>query len=199
MRKPKVFSAILLFALLGAERGIATAAPESHGKKPLAGYSVLVVEKFTVEKPAATRDYPGGYEAWLRNQIMKALQDEGLFEQVVDVVKPTGNVGPSEPDATDPKRQLVLSGSILAYKKGSRAIRLWVGIGAGAASVKARFVFRDAKSGQEIFRAERKGSFDGMFDPNWGGSEAEALEAAGHNLVDAFIRDIKRNTDRKSR
>lgn len=67
-----------------------------------------------------------------------------------------------------------------------------VGMGAGAAKTRIRFVFTDAETEQEVFRTEREGKFAGWLSGAGGGNEEAIMESAGH-VVDRLIEDIRKN------
>lgn len=174
------------------------------GSKPLASYQVVVVEKFTVEPTDATVGFPRGNEAQVQGEVVDRLREKRLFEQVIDAteteaVEATAKTeaapsAPAEASASSaPVRQEVrLSGTVILYTKGSRAKRYLVGFGAGAAKLKVRFIFRDAATGQEVFRTERQGKFYGTISFVGGGKGEATSEAAG-DVVDGLIKDIKKN------
>jgi hypothetical protein len=53
------------------------------------------------------------------------------------------------------------------------------------------FVFKDAESGQELFRTEREGRYAGWLSTTGGTKEEAVVESAG-DVVDRLLEDIRR-------
>jgi hypothetical protein len=160
--------------------------PQQSGNKKLAGYDIVSLEKVTVEKSKETEDFPEEYGAVLHQSTLSRLKKKNIFNQVIDAA------GDSvEPQNRESKR-LILSSTVIQYKKGSRAKRYFVGFGAGATKVKVRFTLRDAATGQELLRSEREGSYSGILSLA-GGGKAEANEEAVGDVLDGLIKDILKN------
>jgi hypothetical protein len=62
------------------------AAEHSTGK--LAAYTIIAVEGFTVDKNAATEDFPKGLETMLQGRVVQELRKKGMFQEVLDVSEP---------------------------------------------------------------------------------------------------------------
>jgi hypothetical protein len=167
------------------------AAQESKAKKPLAGYNVLAVEKASVEQNAATENFPGGYDVVLQKSTIDNLQKKKVFAQIIDASENASAGSEGQAPSTDDKR-LILSMTVIKFDKGSRAARYFGGFGAGATKIKVRFVFRDAASGQEVFRTDREGKFYGTFSL-FGGAKERAISEAAGDVVDGVIKDISKN------
>jgi len=161
-------------------------------KKPLTGYSVLVVDKFTVEKNGATEHFPKGQELLLQQGSVERLKEKKTFAEIIDASEPPAAEAPPPPVQGEAKRRLVLSGTVIAFDKGSRASRWLVGFGAGATKVKVRFIFSDAETGVEVFRTDRQGKFYGTFSVV-GGDKSHAVSEAAGDVVDGLIKDIAKN------
>lgn len=183
VRSTKLLS-LMAVALLSAT---AFAQDQKPGK-PLAGYKVLVVEKATVEKNAATEEFPGGYDAVLQQSAVANLLKKKVFEQVIDAAA-TAGVEAAKPAEG---QQLKLALTVIKFDKGNRAARYMVGFGAGATKIKVRFVFSDAASGKELFRTDREGKFYGTISFVGGSKEHAVTEAAG-DVIDGLIKDINKN------
>lgn len=65
-------------------------------------------------------------------------------------------------------------------------------MGAGAAKVKVRFVFRDAQTNEEVLRRDLQGKFTGTWTLAGGTTEKATHEAAG-KLVGELIKEVRRN------
>lgn len=189
-------SAMATLAIAAVLAGGSAIQAEPPGGK-LAGYGSIVVEKFTVETNSATQDFPRGQEQAIQENTVRRLLKEKLFEEVVDGAAEAPGTGgiemtPAPATSATPKRRVKLSGTVTMYDKGSRAARWLVGFGAGATRVKVLFIFRDAETGAELFRTERKGSFSGMIAFVGGGKDQATGEAAG-DVVDGLVKQIKKN------
>jgi hypothetical protein len=66
-----------------------------------------------------------------------------------------------------------------------------VGMGAGAAKMRIRFVFKDAATGAELFQTEREGKYAGWLSGTGGTKEEAVVESAG-DVIDRLLEDIKK-------
>ncbi|HYH00205.1 MAG TPA: DUF4410 domain-containing protein [Terriglobales bacterium] len=169
-------SLLLLVAALGqvcfsAEKG-----------KPLSGYSVLVIQPFTVSPNLKAAGMPSGYEDVLQKTLFAKLLSERVFYSVVEA-------GRGIPELKEPGT-LIASGEVSDFAKGNRAARLAVGYGVGSAKVKVVMVFRDAVSGAEVLRLERTGRYAG-FGNITGGSADKARSESARKVVDGLVKQIK--------
>jgi Domain of unknown function (DUF4410) len=214
----RVLTFLCLFLAGMTVRGTLTAANQAPAKK-LAGYTGIVVEKFTVDQNPATEDFPKGLDVLMQGRAVEKLREQKLFEQVVDGAavpadkSPASKPAPSPETAAPPaqpsvtgaaaeapkpaasagnERRLILSGTVLIFDKGSRAARYWVGFGAGQAKMKVRFTFRDAQTGTEVMRFDQQGTFKGAFSA-FGGGQDEALVKAASGVVKGLISEIIKN------
>ncbi len=160
--------------------------PLQSANKKLTGYDIISLEKVTVEKNKETEDFPEEYGAVLHQSALSKLKKKNIFNQVIDAA--ANSVEPQNQEA----KRLILSSTVIEYKKGSRAKRYFVGFGAGATKVKVRFTLRDAATGQELLRTERDGSYSGVLSLA-GGGKAEANEEAVGDVLDGLIKDILKN------
>ena len=199
-RSTVVFGCVFLVLLLASGIELTYGTPKEAAKKPLAGYNLVVVEKFIIDKNPSTEEFPKGQEMVIQSDTVGRLRKLKLFEEVIDATEAPAPeaTNPAAPQAevkavTAPaKRRVLLGGSVITYDKGSRAGRWLVGFGAGATKVKVRFIFRDAETGAEVFRTDRQGKFYGTISLVGGGKEHAVSEAAG-DVVDGLIRDIQKN------
>jgi hypothetical protein len=162
------------------------AALAQNNKKPLADYTAIVVEKFTVEKTQATEGFPDGEEAVLQKSTISRFRQKKTFPETIDGTETAISAEP-----TNGKR-MILSGTIVGFNKGNRAARYIVGFGAGATKIKVRFVFRDAESGQELLSVDRDGKFTGMFNLV-GGSGTQAMSDVANDVIDGLIKQINKS------
>ncbi|HZS05771.1 MAG TPA: DUF4410 domain-containing protein [Blastocatellia bacterium] len=163
-------------------------AAQKTGGKPLAGYTVVVVEKATVAQSPETAKFPAGYDERLQQKVVEDLQKKRVFEKVIDAAKKADDGAGT---AAGEKR-LTLSTTIIRFDPGNTLLRHTVGWGAGAVKVKAAFVFRDDATGQEIFRTTKQGRFIGFVEVYGTGTKHSVNEASG-DVVDALIREILKN------
>jgi hypothetical protein len=96
----------------------------------------------------------------------------------------------SEPATPAPERRLILSSSVVALEKGSRAKRYFAGLGAGQSKVKVRFAVKDARTTTEVLSFEEQGSFKGVLSA-FGGSEEEAFVKVASDVVENLIEELK--------
>ena len=162
--------------------------------KPLAGYSVIVVEPFMVENSQATKDFPTGEEANLQLSTIAGLRASELFEKVIDgSAKPAEGAPSSAPPTKAGERRVILSGAVIGFSKGSSGARFmtWP-LPVGVSKAKARFAFRDAESKQEVFRVEKEAKFQATMSGGLATKEEQIAHVKG-GLIEAVIKEIKRN------
>jgi hypothetical protein len=175
-----LFKSFVLLLVLG------TAVPGQNNKKPLAGYTAIVVEKFTVEHGKETVGFPEGEEAVLQKSAISRFRQKQTFPEIID-----GSETAASTESANGKR-VTLSGTIVGFEKGNRAKRYLVGFGAGATKIKVRLVFRDAESKQELLSVDREGKFTGMFNLV-GGSGTQAMSDVANDVIDGLIKEINKN------
>ena len=168
-------------------------AQQQKASKPLAGYTAILVEPFTVENSQLTKDFPAGEEANLQLSTIVRLRASGIFETVIDGSQKASEPPPSsEPSAKGEPRKLILSVTIIGFDKGSSAARVmtWP-LPVGVSKAKAGFVFRDAASNQEVFRFEKEAKFQATVSGGIATKEDQMSHIKG-GLVDAMVKEIKR-------
>jgi hypothetical protein len=204
--------------MVAAARSHAARSPAQQPAKKLAGYTVIVVEKFTVDKNPATEDFPKGLETMMQGRAVAKMREQKLFEKVIDAaeapaVQPAAsNPAPSDdtraaaqtgtrgegagvqkPTASGAgERRVSLNGTVLTFDKGSRAARYFGGFGAGESKLKVRFILADAQTGTEVMRWDQVGTFKGMFSA-FGGSQEEAFASTANGVVKGLIKEIVKN------
>ena len=186
-------SGILVWILYSCLAALAWA-QQQKASKPLAGYTAVLVEPFTVENSQLTKDFPTGEEANLQLSTLARLRASGVFESVIDgSQKSSGQPPPSEPSAKGGPRTLILSVTIVAFNKGSSGARFmtWP-LPVGVSKAKARFVFRDAASNQDVFRFEKEAKFQATASGGLATKEEQMSHIKG-GLVDALLKEIQRN------
>ena len=181
---------VIACAMPLGEMAIAQASSTGQPAKPLAKYSVLVVQKFKVEPEAVQAGFAEAQVPVMQAEIVLQLLRKKLFEEVVD-----GNSLPPAQSSTKPfpengKPTLILVGTVTSFEPGSRAERYLVGFGAGAAKLKMHFAFQDAASGAEILSTDHQHKFwVGAF----GGSKNAATTRTAEGMVKSIVDDIKHN------
>jgi hypothetical protein len=153
------------------DAGLVAIAPGFDLKK----YKLLAVEKFPVTDPAVKdeddRRFGAKMSPVFQVELVRRLRDTKLFEQVVDI---------SEIQAAPGSQALRLEGVITRLGRGDRALRMWVGGGAGAARAQAELRFVDVASGQVVMAtADRRIA-------KVGGSSTELVEES----FDDMARDL---------
>ena len=162
--------------------------------KPLAGYTAILVEPFTVEKNQLTTDCPVGEEANLQLSTVLGLRESGIFKNVLDGSQNSRGESPSaEKSTSEGQRVAILSGIVIGFNKGSSAARVmtWP-LPVGVSKAKARFVFRDATSNEEVFRFEKEAKFQATISGGIATKEDQIAHLKG-GLVEALVKETKRN------
>jgi len=188
MRK-HISTAVIAVFLLGS---VATSQEARKGQsgKPLAGYSVLVVDRFKVDPAAVKAGFVEAQAPVMQAEVVLQLVKKKIFDEVID----GGSLPPAQPDAPSPaedgKARLMLAGTVTDFDPGSQAERYLVGFGAGAAKLKMHFTFLDAATGKEIFSTDHQHKYwIGAF----GGSKNAATTHTAEGMVKSIVNDIKRN------
>jgi hypothetical protein len=153
------------------DAGLVAIAPGFDLKK----YKLIAVEKFPVTDPTVKdeddRRFGAKMSPVFQVELVRRLRDTKLFEQVVDI---------SEIQVAPGSQALRLEGAITRLGRGDRALRMWVGGGAGAARAQAELRFVDVASGQVVMAtADRRIA-------KVGGSSTELVEES----FDDMARDL---------
>jgi hypothetical protein len=144
--------------------------------KSLTDYSVLEISTFKSNlNDARSRSLASRFAGRLRWAVMKQREknpEDIVYEEVTLNTDQTNGV-------------LLMQGTIIKYEEGSRAMRWWIGLGAGKAHCTIQVIFIDKKTGEELSRT----NFDGMIVMGvFGGDSVEAVDG----VVDAFIAYMKK-------
>lgn len=147
-------------------------------------YKIIAVEKFPVTDPAIKdeddRRFVAKITPILQIELVRRLRDSRLFEHVV-------NTGDTQ--LTPGQAALRLEGVITRLGRGSQALRMWVGGGAGAARAQAELRFVDVASGRIVMvTADRRIA-------KVGGSSTDMIEES----FDDMARDLAKFLVRLSR
>lgn len=184
--------ALVCMAVVSAQTSLHSKGQQKTSK-PLAGYTAILVEPFTVEKNQFTKDFPAGEEANLQLSTVLGLLESRIFEKVLDGTKNSRGESPPTEDSTREGRVVILSGIIVGFTKGSSAARAmtWP-LPVGVSKAKARFVFRDAISNEEVFRFEKEAKFQAT--KNGGiATKEEQTARLKVGLAEALVKETKRN------
>lgn len=180
---------IALMALLLATAGNSPLLRAQDAKKPLSGYKVVGVEKFTAGTLSTKEGFPQDFEGIMHKTAVTKLTESKLFEKVVDAAELPADA--SNSTAPEEGGRLVLSGTIIGYDPGSQAARAWIGLGAGATKVKVRFIFRDAQTGKEVLRSDQQGKYSGTWALT-GGSTETGTQQAAKKVIGELIKEIQK-------
>ncbi len=186
---------VLVTSLLTSSEGLRWSPAQATEKpsKPLTGYTVINVEKFAVGTLSTKEGFPQDFEKVMKKLAVEKLTAGKVFENVTDVSEasaapPSGAPAPAE----EPGHRIILSATVIGYDPGSRAARSWIGLGAGAAKVKVRFIFRDAQSNKEVLRSDLQGKFAGTWTLT-GGTTEKATRQSAEKVVKELIKEILKN------
>ena len=142
----------------------------------LKDYPVVVVRQFKVTEPelndAEDRKLAAEMPLFLQGELVRRFREGGLFTRVVNA---------SETDYTPgAEKTLVLEDEITRLAPGSRALRYWVGFGAGRSKAQTEIRFVDAQSSQPVLViADRRVAAYGVF----GGDSREHLRESFDDMA----------------
>lgn len=142
--------------------------------EPLANFNVLQINDFSSNlTDTDSMNLAARFADQLHEKIMKDRAEnpgESIFREVVR--------GTDEVDSV-----LVLNGTVIAFDKGSRAKRYWIGFGAGKAYCTIQAIFTNKATGEEVLKT----NFDGELAMGFfGGDEQEAVDAVADSFIDYF-------------
>lgn len=155
----------------------------------LGKYELLVVEPFKVDHIEAKGDIsPQDMQGYLHLKLLQQLQEAGVFKQILE--GPASKVG----QAAGSGKALILRGVITELDPGSRALRYFVGFGAGAtkAQIETQFVDRDANR-VVLATADRRAAAFGVF----GGDSRQYLTESLDEMAKGLARFLKRMAETK--
>ena len=184
---PKFTLCALLISLYWLASPIAA---QTKSGKLLSEYNSIIVEKVMLDENPKLAKFPAGHDTDLQKKIVADLQKKVVFSEIIDGTKQAGE---QEPIANSPAngKRLILSTTIIDFNPGNKALRYTVGWGAGATKVKAKFTFRDAATGQELWTHTQQGKFLGFITIHGTGKDYPTTEASG-DIVDGLIRAINK-------
>ncbi len=171
-------------------------AAQTKSGKLLATYDTIIVKEVELDKNPKLTKFPAGHDTDFQKKIVADLQRKKVFTEVIDGTSQAGEqeqiTASLSANSTESGKRLILSTRVIDYNPGNKALRYTIGWGMGATKVKARFVFRDAATDQEIWAHTQQGKFLGFITLHGTGKDYSVTEASG-DIVDGLIRAINRN------
>ena len=151
----------------------------------LKAYSVLAVDKLPVS-PQETNDDEDRKAAasmppYFQSELVRRVRETNVFARVVNLSETSFTPGP--------EKALRLQGNITRLDPGSRALRYWVGFGAGRSKAQAELHFVDVQSGEVVMViADRRVAAYGVF----GGDSEEHLQESFGDMARDLARFLTR-------
>jgi hypothetical protein len=152
-------------------------------RRPLHSYSAVTVKQFVIEDGPDTSGFPTGDEALLQKLVVGRIRKYTGFREVDE----GGEELDTKEASSEPTDRLTLAGMVVGYNSGGRVRRDLLGFFGGVMTLTIRFVFRDAESGDEVFRTELTSTGGPVFVH---GSVEEMRSQAMLRLADALIKTI---------
>jgi uncharacterized protein DUF4410 len=153
-------------------------------------YRVIAVDRFAVA-PEDIQDeddkaLAASMPLFLQSELVRRLRDSGLFAKVVNLTEaqfPTG-----------PERALKLEGTITRLTGGSRALRFWIGFGAGRSKAQVETRFVDRQSGRIVLvTADRRvAAVSEALSLDYGGDSVGLLKQSFDNMARDLARFLTR-------
>jgi len=142
-------------------------------------YQVVVVNAFKVTEPELNDDEDKKLAAemppYFQAELVRRLRESGLFARIVNASETEFKPGS--------EKALRLEGEITRLAPGSRALRYFVGFGAGRSKAQAELRFVDAESGQAVLVvADRRAAAYGVF----GGDSRDHLRESFDDMARDF-------------
>lgn len=151
----------------------------------LAHYQLLVVEPFKVDHLEAKDDIsPQDMQGYFHVKLLQRLQEVEVFKRILEgKVSEIGEQGGSE-------KTLVLRGAIAELDPGSRALRYFVGFGAGATKAQIESQFVELDTGRIVLTtADRRAAAFGVFGGDSRQYLTESLDEMAKGLA-AFLKRV---------
>lgn len=151
----------------------------------LKDYQTVVVRPFKVTEPELNdeEDKQLALEMplFFQGELVRRLRASSLFTRVVNA---------SETEYTPgPEKVLVLDGEISRLDPGSRALRYWVGFGAGRSKAQTEMRFVDMQSGNSMLvTADRRAAAYGVF----GGDSRDHLRESFDDMARDLVKFLTR-------
>jgi hypothetical protein len=168
------------------DAGLVGISPEFN----LKDYRVIAVDRFTVApediKDEDDRALAASMPIFLQSELVRRLRASGLFDQVV-------NLGETQLQPAL-ERALRLEGSITGLTGGSRALRFWIGFGAGKTEAQVETRFVDLPSGRVVMvTADRRvAAISEALSLDYGGDSEGLLKQSFDNMARDVVRFLIR-------
>ena len=148
-------------------------------------YTVLAVDKLPVSPEVINDDEDRKAAAvmptYFQSETVRRIREANLFAKVVNLSETSLTPGP--------EKTLKLQGKITQLDPGSRALRYFVGFGAGRSKAQAELSFVDAQSGEVVMViADRRVAAYGIF----GGDSEEHLQESFRDMARDLARFLTR-------
>ncbi len=156
----------------------------------LKDYRVIAVDRFAVApediKDEDDKALAASMPLFLQSELVRRLHDSGLFEKVVSLTEAQA------PPAIE--RALKLEGTITRLAGGSRALRFWVGFGAGRSKAQVETRFVDLQSGRVVMvTADRRvAAISEALSLDYGGDSEGLLKQSFDNMARDLARFLVR-------
>jgi hypothetical protein len=156
----------------------------------LKDYRVIAVERFAVApediKDEDDKALAASMPIFLQSELVRRLRASGLFDKVVNLSET-----PLQPG---PERALKLEGTIARLTGGSRALRFWIGFGAGRSKAQAETRFVDLQSGRVVMvTADRRvAAISEALSLDYGGDSEGLLKQSFDNMARDLARFLTR-------
>ena len=156
----------------------------------LKAYRTIIVERYTVSDKSISDDddkqLAQAMPVHLQMNLVERLRATGLFERVVN---------PNDAAvSSDTGKALRLQGEITQLTGGSRALRFWIGFGAGRSRVQMETRLVDAESRVVVtVTADRRvGVMSEALSLDYGGSSLELIQQTFNDMARDFAKFLVR-------
>lgn len=152
----------------------------------LKDYHLIAVDRFVVApediKDEDDKALAASMPIFLQSELVRRLRDSGVFDKVVNLTEA------QTPPTT--VRALKLEGTITRLTGGSRALRFWIGFGAGRSKAQVETRFVDLQSGRLVMvTADRRvAAISEALSLDYGGDSEGLLKQSFDNMA----RDLAR-------
>lgn len=149
-------------------------------------YTCVEVELFQIDRTQITSK-KDKRAAHIPREALEGLRQSIVLEVPLSVPGMVGMYA-GEESCPDPTRAIVLGGTMADYKKGSKAARYWVGMGAGAQKFAVNAWIRDKATGQVL-------GTDDVVDRKVGGLLGGSAEKGVDDFSEKVCKFIRRTLD----
>jgi len=177
MKVNRLFSMILVLLIGGTLATVAVFAQKKKvDKKYKNRYQCIEVTRFDVKQGV---DFPLDWSITMTEEMITQLKETAKFKDIC-------REGETPVDPNAPALKLV--GTVIEYKKGSRAARYLVGFGAGSTVIKAHIKIMDRATGEVLFEDDVDGKvvMGAIGGESVGATRGLAKEIAGKTKKEFF-------------